>query len=173
MFRGVIEETVLQQIKAVDEETVAAVSDNLLAEYIISHSAYLFPKGRIIIDFVSYLLLASNVPFMTKPFTEVFSNIHFDSGRHKGLLSFGTSFKVPAFASRYTIDVYGSDTGSFEKHVQKHLSRLKQKAGGTCAVLVFADESFPVEIIEEVLQKYGVIKDRNSPRRQFLFEMQL
>ena len=76
MFRGVIEETVLQQIKAFDEETVAAVSDNLLAEYIISHNAYLFPKGRIIIDFVPYLLLASNVPFMTQPFTEVFFNIH-------------------------------------------------------------------------------------------------
>ena len=58
----------------------------------------------------------------------MFTDVRLESGKQKGVLSFGTSCKVPAFSCRHTIDVYGSDSDSFERHVQKHLSRLKEWA---------------------------------------------
>ena len=178
-MRYVLEKTALQQIESFDQKTktVTVADDSLLREYITSHSAakYLFPENRVIVDFMPYRLVTSNVPLMSQAagFTEVFTDVRFESGKQKGLLSFGTSFKVPAFSSRYNIDVYGDDTGSFERHVQKHLSRLKQKVDGTSAVLVFVEESFPAEVVDEVLQRYGATKDNSSPRHQFLFEMQV
>ena len=167
-----------------DDETkaVTIVDDCLLTEYLTSQTTakYLFPQDRFIINFMPYRLFASNVLLMSQlaSFTEVFTDVHTESGKqksgkHKGLLSFGSSYKIPAFSCLYIINIYGSDVSSFERHVKKHLSRLKQKTEDTAAVTLFVDETFPKEMIDELLQKYGAGKGQTSPRHQLLFEMQL
>ena len=162
-----------------DDETkvVTVVDDCLLTKYLTSQTTakYLFPQDRVIINFMPYRLFASNVLLMSQlaRFTEVFTDVHIESGKHKGLLSFGTSYKIPAFSCLYIINIYGSDISSFERHVKKHLSRLKQKTEDTAAVTLIVDETFPEEMIEELLQKYGAAKGQTSPRHQLLFEMQL
>ena len=179
MLRYIFEKATLQQIKLSDEETqaVKAVGDNLLVEYITAQTTanYLFPQDRVIINFVPYRLIASNVSLTNyfEAFTQVFTDVHTQCGKQRGLISFGTSYKVPAFSCSYNINIYGNDMNSFERHVQKHLSRLKQKTVDRAAVTLFVDETFPGEMIDEVLQKYGATKAHNSPRRQLLFEMQL
>ena len=177
MLRYTFEKSAVHQLSSFDEETqaVTVVDDSLLTEYITTYSAYLFPEDRVIIDFEPYRLLASNVPLINQPagVREVFTDVHIQSGKHKGLLSFGTSIRVPAFSTRLTIDVYGNDTDSFERHVLKHLSRLKHKTEDTAAATLFVDETFPVEMVDEVLQRYGATKDHSSPRHQLLFEMPL
>ena len=179
MLMYIFEKISLQQSeRAVDgSSTITVADDNLLREYITSKdiSKNLFQEGRIIIDFSPYRLLPSNVSLMKQPagFAEAFSDVRLESGEHKGLLTFGTICKIPAFSYRYTIDVYGSDIVSFERHVQKHLSRLKQKAVGATAVILFVDESFSLERVDEVLQGYGAARSQNCPRHQLLFERQL
>ena len=177
MLRYTFEKSTIHQLSSFDEETqaVTAVDDNLLTEYITSHSAYLFPEDRVIVDFEPYRLLASNFPFMSQPagVTEAFTDVHTQSGKHKGLLSFSTSIRVPAFSTRLTIDVYGNDIDSFERHAQKHLSRLKQKTEDKAVVTLFVDETFPEEMVDEELHRYGATKDHSSPRHQLLFEMPL
>ena len=68
MLRYIFEKATLQQIKLSDEETqaVKVVGDNLLEEYITAKTTanYLFPQDRVIINFVPYKLIASNVSLM-------------------------------------------------------------------------------------------------------------
>ena len=177
MLRYTFERSAVHQLSSFDEETksMTVVDDNLLTEYITSHDAYLFPEDRVIIDFEPYRLLASNVPFMSQPVgvTEAFTDVHTQSCKHKGLLSFGTLIRVPAFSTRLAVDIYGNDTNSFERHVQKHLSRLKQNTEDAAAMTLLVDETFPAEMVDEVLQRYGATTDHGSPRHQLLFEMAL
>ena len=67
MLRYILAKTALQQIPSYDEEikSVTAADDRLLTQYITSDDAakYLFPDDRVIVDFMPYRLLASNVPF--------------------------------------------------------------------------------------------------------------
>ena len=85
-------------------------------------------------------------------------------------LSFRKSFRGPAFSTRLIIAVYGNCIASFKRHVQKHLSRLKQKTEDTAAVTLFVDETFPGEMADKVLQRYGATKDHSS---QLRFEIPL
>ena len=73
----------------------------------------------------------------------MFTDVHTQCGKQRGLISFGTSYKVPAFSCSYNINIYGNDINSFERHVQQHLSRLKQKTEDTAAVTLFVDATFP------------------------------
>lgn len=168
-----------------DEDTtkgLAAASADVLTTYIHSEalSKYLFPHGRVIVDFVPFRLIDSNVPFMTEPskFLEVFSDVRTEADAYKGLLSFGSIYKVKAVPYKYSLDIYGTDCNSLKVHLVKHLMRMKQKATGTTAFVVTLNETFRSEIVEEILKQLGGTKAKDDPdsgyfTQQFLFEKHL
>lgn len=117
---------------------------------------------------------------MTEPseFLEVFSDMRTEADTYKGLLSFGSIYKVKAVPYKYSLDVYGTDSNSLKIHLVKHLMRMKQKATGTTVFVVTVDENFRSEIVEEILRQLGGTKAKDDPysgyyTQQFLFEKTL
>lgn len=161
------------------------VDDDLLSEYIAATetSAYLFPDDRIIVEFIPFKPVLSNVPLLRGPegFTEVFSDVRTEESQWKGLLSFGTMYKIRAVSYKYAIDIYGSDIKSFERHVQRHMLRMHENAEGTIAIALYLDDCFPSEMVDTVLQRYDGVKTINPDpacrsgynTQQLLFEKYL
>ena len=128
------------------ESDIATVSDEELATYLRSGSIkqYLFPKARVIADYIPCKLLESNIRFMKGPddFTTRLSDVQSDGDHCAGLLSFGTVYLCKENTILHCVlEIYGTSTSSFRKHVMKHLSIVKQKAikaGVHNAVVKFA-----------------------------------
>ena len=161
---------------------LTAVTDDVLTTYINSEalSKYLFPHERVIVDFVPFRLMDSNIPFMSESseFLEVFSDIRTEDGAYKGLLSFGSLYKVKTVPYRYALDVYGTDSNSLKSHTDKHLMRMKRKASVTTTLVVILDKTFKQETVEETLKQLGGTQSNDDPDsgyhyQQLLFEKNL
>ena len=107
--------------------------------------------------------MESNIPLiMNDKHTIAFSNLELNSSPCKGLLSFGTLYKVQRFSYQYTIDIYGSDQESVRLHVLRHLMELKHKAtGSVCVLLPFQKELSP-DHVDKICLKFRA-KRENTP----------
>lgn len=124
-------------------------------------SAYLFPHGRVLIDYTPYKLLETNVLLMkqtSSDHTEVFSDVRIENGCVRGSLSFGSVFKAQTVSYVYSIEIYGDDPVSVEHHVIKHLSMLKQKVEGSVCFMLIAQEGFPLNTIDNTCIEYGLTR---------------
>ena len=161
------------------------ISDNELSTYITSPgiSTHLFPSDRIIVNFVPFRLIDTNIQFMRGPmkFTKVFSDIRTTSDGYEGLLSFGILYEVQVVPYRYEINMFGSDLRSFKAHVVKHLERLKDTAHGSSHVVVALDERFPPDMVKSVFKDLGGLQQKHPTIKspgpyyavQYLFEKTL
>ena len=139
--------------------TITEVSEELLKSYIQSEEAkkYLFPHNRIIVNWIPYRLMTSNVPLMalSSSSTYMYTDVNITSGMYRGLLSVGTLYptKEPSFL--YNLDIYGKDLQSLRSHLVKHLVVLKEKTLGVTNVLLFADGGIPPEQVIEEFKELG------------------
>lgn len=165
---------------------LTSVSDSLLSSFVSSTtvSEYLFPEKRIIVDFVPLRLMQSNIELTgPKNFTEVYSDLLIEdkSGACKGLLSFGTCYRIQALPYRYEIDLYGADMNRFRTHIVKHLLRLKERVTGITAVALFLEDSFSSETVDKLLTEFGGTKRQTHDSttsdkyytHQYLYEKKL
>ena len=138
------------------------ISDSELSTYITSNkiSKYLFPSDRLIVNFVPFRLIETNVKLIRDPmkFTEIFSDLSTENDSCSGLLSFGIVYPIEAVPYRYEINMFGADLGSFNAHIIKHLQRLKNTSRGCSIVVVVLDERFPSAMVNSVLQDFGGLK---------------
>ena len=147
-------------IEGLEDVTSELLKTCLQSEYRKSH---LFPGKRISINSVPYKLMESNIPLiMNDSHTTAFSNVDFESGSCKGLLSFGTLFRVQKFSYQYTVDIYGNDRDSVRRHVLRHLSELNRKASGSVCVLFPFQKELSPEHVDKIFLEFGS-KRANMP----------
>ena len=153
-----------------------------VATYISSKetSSYLFPHGRILVDYTPYKLLKTNVLLMKQAssnHTEAFSDVRIENGSVRGSLSFGSVFKAQTVSYVYNIEIYGNDPVSVKLHIMKHLIMLKQKVNGSICFMLVAQEGCPVNIIDDTCREYGLSRVNHGQkhskwqfRKESLFE---
>ena len=141
--------------------TITEVSEDLLKSYIQSEEAkkYLFPHNRIIVNWIPYRLMTSNVPLMalSSSTTYIYTDVNISSCTYSGLLSVGTLYPVKEPSFLYNLDIYGRNSQSLRSHLVKHLVILKEKTIGVTNVLLFADGGIPPEHIIEEFKELGFI----------------
>ena len=158
------------------------VSDSCLNDYITSKGVaeYLFPSGRIVVDFVPFKLFASNVPLMRAPnnFTQIFSDVRVDNGKPTGLLSIGTLYSAKDSTGICITEIYGTDISSMKRHVAAHLKRVSYQVSIASNIVVLFDTHIPRIEIDNIFSDFGVKRytwrDPNkSFTDHFLFNKQL
>ena len=166
-------------------ENLISVSESLLTAYMSTEGLkqYLFPYNRVIVDYIPFKLIKSNVPFMQglHDNTVIFSDVKNDSNIFSGVLSFGTLLQTDDPSFLYSIDSYGTDSDSFKKHLIAHLNVIKKTVNKTTRVCLFVDMRVPTEPFNQILSDYGItqrlLKDpeSSSPRYtdHFVFEKNL
>ena len=125
----------------------------------MSISSYLFPSNRIVVDIVPYQLMESNLALMNEysgTHTAVFSDVRVENGTVRGLLSFGTVFRTQKVSFVYSIEMYGTDAVSIQRHITRHLSALQQNTCGSVCLMVFVQNDFPQKVADELCLKYGM-----------------
>ena len=171
------------------EKTIALrleeLRDDRLAEYIDSKEAskYLFSHERIVVNWVPYRLLPSNIPFMRGPnhTTNMFSDIHMDARSYNGILSTGTFYPVQSPSYLCNLEIYGLNFRSLREHLVRHIMVLQKHTKGVTHLLLFGHQGFPVEDVVNFFSEHGVSKyawcDSRKPDRiyseQILFERDL
>lgn len=148
------------------DDSITIVSDNLLETYISSSNIkiYLFPQDRIIVDYLPCKLLTSNIPFMKGPgdSTSRVSDVSVSKDHCTGLLTCGTIYSCKENTILHcTLEFYGTDPSSINKHVVKHMSVAKHKAAAAelaKAVARFAlsvDKEIADEVVDNVFIEHG------------------
>ena len=154
----------LPSLLEVNNNRIADPTDEQLTEIISNDAArsYLFPKDRIIVDWVPYRAILANIPlFRWAPNrTKMLSDVSFSEEEHnvKGLLTICTTFatKDPPYASN--MDIFGTDATSLKDHVVYHLRHIRQETKGGVSLLVYVDEDFDMIELDHVFQSVGLKK---------------
>ncbi|OWF39914.1 histidine N-acetyltransferase-like [Mizuhopecten yessoensis] len=99
----------------------------------------LFPKGRLIVDWVPYRLLESNVDHFFNEHCNVFGS-GFQTGVHEPqLLTFGVAYVSPA-GIRFSLDIYGCiSEQSFMRHLTEHLRTCRKFKLETVYLVIFCE----------------------------------
>ena len=172
------------------EETTAPSLEELdndrLAEYMESKekSKYLFPHDRIIVNWVPFKLLKSNIPFMRGPneTTNMFSDVQTDhTNTYKGIVSTATFYPCPNPQNLCNLEIYGTNFQSLREHLVRHIMILQKQTKGVTHLLLFGHQGFPVEDAVKFFSEHGVSQyawcDSEHPKRmyseQILFERDL
>ena len=149
--------------KELQDTAITIVSESLLTEYLTSTDVkkYLFPEDRIIVDYVPFKLLSSNISLMRGPgdVTTIFSDVRILNNQHAGLLSFGTFYPVSG-QNKFLciIEMYGTDESSLKKHAAGHLKRIAQKADDITSIVMSVDRKISTEIVDEVFKEFAVTR---------------
>ena len=169
---------------------LTAVSGSLLESYLTTNDlkSYLFPEGRFILDYVPFKLIDKNFPFVTGPeeFRTMLSDVHFDGSRCAGLLSCVTLFPCKELLFHCTVEIYGNDAFSVNKHVSEIIRLIRQKVvdterSGTVRIGLYLEKQVSLEFIDQAFMKHGVPRtigrDPNTSKERYteflLFEKAL
>ncbi|XP_045215484.1 uncharacterized protein LOC123565760 [Mercenaria mercenaria] len=145
---------------------------------------HLFPKERIIVDWVPYRLTEANVSLLrwSGERTKVLSDISVDTdGMVSGLLTFSTIIPVKRPAYSCNFNIYGTDTTTLKDHVISHMRYIRGTAVGVISLLVLVEPGFNMQVLEDVFKEIGIQRsdwrDSENPEiiysYQFLFEKEL
>ena len=151
------------------------VSDETLSGYFKSTEIchYLSPQEHMVVDWVPLKMIDSNIPFMNGPegYTNRFSDIRVENGKCRGLLSFGTTFKIQRPPVHCNLDIFGTDTQSLKEHIIRHLTLIRPKFQGVVGMLVYVQEDFDLQKLDTVFEELGVKRtvwyDSTYPDRKY------
>ncbi|XP_063425843.1 uncharacterized protein LOC134709617 [Mytilus trossulus] len=120
---------------------------------------YLFPEGRLLIYWMAYRILPSNIPLiMNKRTTTVASCLHQPKN---ALITIGT-YAYTFNGLFYHLDVYGNTDTNFKDHLSLHLKKIVCLAADTiCLEIVLPDET-PSKRIDEAFLQFGFERNSNS-----------
>lgn len=145
---------------------------------------YLFPKNRLIVNWVPYRDIVTNIPLLRSgKRTRICSDVSIrEDGQVKGLLSFSTTteYKNPTFAC--VLDIYGTDTTKLKDHVVSHILYAQDLTkGGATTFVVFVKPTFDMDVLGKVCGDVGLRRsewrDSEHPEmivsEQYLFENEI
>ena len=156
----VFDELDMNNIGEVNDNRIAVPTNEQMTEIISNDAArsYLFPKDRIIVDWVPYRAILANIPLFrwTPNRMKMLSDVSLSEEEQKGLLSICTTFatKDPPYASN--MDIFGTDATSLKGHVVYHLRNIRQKTKGEVSLIVYVDKDFDMIELEHVIQSVGL-----------------
>ncbi|KAL3854453.1 hypothetical protein ACJMK2_013721 [Sinanodonta woodiana] len=137
---------------------------------------YLFPEDRMIVEWVPYRLLSSNLALLDKKNTVCVSDVKVDDEIVSGLLSIGTFYKASRPGYAYCLDLYGTDMSSVRDHLLSHLGCIAKMLDDIVYVLVFVDNRCEKEKLSYVSAEFGLVNWIDSHYKstlQCLFESKL
>ncbi|KAL3854434.1 hypothetical protein ACJMK2_013704 [Sinanodonta woodiana] len=137
---------------------------------------YLFPEDRMIVEWVPYRLLSSNLALLDKKNTVCVSDVKVDDEIVSGLLSIGTYYKASRPGYVYCLDLYGTDMSSVRDHLLSHLGCIAKMLDDIVYVLVFVDNRCEKEKLSYVSAELGLVNWIDSHFKstlQSLFESKL
>lgn len=138
---------------------------------------YLFPKNRLIVNWVPYRDIATNVPLLragkrTMICSDVFIR---EDGHVNGLLSFSTTSQCREHTFVCMLDIYGTDTTKLRDHVVSHIiySRDLTRDGAT-TFMVFVEPTFDMDVLEKVFGDVGLKRSewRDSENAELIYSEQ-
>lgn len=123
-----------------------------------SYKEYLFPNDRIVVHWVPYKLLPSNIPFFSHngAVTMIAANVLNDIGARKGLLSISKLHKCrkPMFYS--ILDIYGTDFSCLKDHFLFHLRKMHKVTDSEIAMRIYVEPSTDIDYAIQTVKDIGV-----------------
>lgn len=123
---------------------------------------YLFPMDRIVISWLPFKPLTSNIPlFWHKEvmFTDMkLISTHCKSNGSGGLLTSFSFFPVSFEQYVLNIDIFGTDTSTIDRHVLAHLATFKRTIQtGTICLYICSEEGMVIkEQVTDLLRRNGI-----------------
>ena len=119
---------------------------------------HLFPSSRLLLDYVPFGIIKENIPLMKGRNLAFFSDVRISGNCVTGLLSAGSSYHCNKPPRSYTIDIFGSDDNSVERHVIFHMKRAISLSREQTCLQIFINKGHIAEELCRVLRKYSVQK---------------
>ena len=136
------------------------INNETLKRYITDPvpSRYLFPSKCILLDYVPFHAIKENVSLLNGRNVQFFSDVEQSGNDVTGLLSAGSRYKCMNPPRSYTIDIFGSDESSIEKHLVFHMRRAIILSKDETCLQIFIDKGYMAQELCRVLRKYAVMK---------------
>ncbi|XP_045216533.2 probable N-acetyltransferase 16 isoform X2 [Mercenaria mercenaria] len=180
LTRFLFDAHVLQSLEESRKKTLNNPSDEDIKHFFSSPAIrkYLFPKERIIVDWVPYRLTEANISLLcwSGKRTKVFSDISVDTdGSVRGLLTFSTIIPVKRPAYNCNFDIYGTDTATLKDHVISHMRYIRVKTIDSTSLLVLVEPDFNIHALEDVFREIGMQRSewRDSENPDNIYSYQL
>ncbi|XP_045200508.2 histidine N-acetyltransferase-like [Mercenaria mercenaria] len=181
-------------LKTSDCISKVKVIDNIPFEFLSSpYSNYLFPEGRVIVEWVPFRFQETNIPLFkgrntvfvsdvmlnktdtvqetdkTAKHQENDSNLPQNASEVQGLLSASTIYKEQnEIDLSCVLDIFGNDIGSLRNHIIWHLQRIETTGLEDIIVTVITTKGvFEQPLLEKVLDTLGIDMKNGPIRGQF------
>lgn len=149
---------VIPNLRMVDSTTCRILNRDDLKKLLSSKvdTDRLFPHGRIIVDWVPYRLLASNVDHFFNDFCHILGSGDGNSGRIE-CVSVAIGCIAPS-GIRYDLEIYGNFTEeSFLAHVREHLRKCSTFDSETINFFVHYEPGIlDADVITKSMQHFGM-----------------
>ncbi|XP_052796124.1 histidine N-acetyltransferase-like isoform X1 [Mya arenaria] len=129
-------------------------------------SGYLFPAGRVIIDWVPFRLLPENFPVLESfegNKCRIFSSMTPITPTN-GLVTINTMYKTSQLKYHCNIDIYGTKVDSLKDHMLQNLTQIKEADCDTTSLIVYTPMDFDTEYLDKLFIEFGL------PRNDWIFE---
>ena len=155
--------------------TTSTASD---IEYLMSsrpHREYIFPNDRIIVNWVPYKLLSSNIPYFshTGAVTRIVTNALSDIGECKGLMSISTLFKCRNQKFACILDIYGTDSKCIKDHLLVHFRHVHATTDNETSLSIFTAPTIDTNYVMQIVKEIGVAESKINPDLFSDFETQI
>ena len=119
---------------------------------------YLFPSNRLLLDYVPLRSVSQNLQLLKGRNAEFFSNVQSNGNEVRGLLSAGSSYQCENPPQSYSVDIFGNDEGSLERHLLFHMDRAVKLTDGNICLQIFVNKGYIAQELCRVLLKIRVEK---------------
>ncbi|KAK3595357.1 hypothetical protein CHS0354_008780, partial [Potamilus streckersoni] len=119
---------------------------------------YLFPEERIIVNWVPYRLLPSNIALLDEKNTVCVSDVKVSDRIVSGLLSIGTFYTVRQPRYAYTLDIYGTNGNRVRYHLLFHLGFIANKLKDLACLSIVVDKQLDKQTLFDIIAEFGLIK---------------
>ncbi|KAL3854096.1 hypothetical protein ACJMK2_013375 [Sinanodonta woodiana] len=138
---------------------------------------YLFPEDRIVINWIPYRLLPSNLALPECNNTVCASDVQVCNRMVSGLLSIATFYTIRRPRYACTLDLYGSDVSSVRYHLIYHLKFIVNELKDLACLSIVVDKQLDKQKLVDVIAEFRLIQltDSDDPSKtlQYFLERNL
>ncbi|KAL3854204.1 hypothetical protein ACJMK2_013482 [Sinanodonta woodiana] len=149
---------------------------HVVAEYFDTEVVrkYLFPEDRIVINWIPYRLLPSNLALLECENTVCVSDVQVCNRMVSGLLSIATFYTIRRPRYAYTLDLYGSDVSSVRHHLLYHLKFIANELKDLACLSIVVGKQLDKQKLFDVIAECGLNKltDSGDPNKTLHYYME-
>ncbi|KAL3854206.1 hypothetical protein ACJMK2_013484 [Sinanodonta woodiana] len=135
---------------------------------------HLFPEDRIVINWIPYRLLPSNLSLLECENTVCASDVQVCNRIVSGLLSIATFYTIRRPRYAYSLDLYGSDISSVRYHLLYHLKFIANELKDLACLSIVVGKELDKQKLLDVIAECGLIKltDSGDPSKTLQYYME-